>query len=63
MTLSDVGLLQRLDRRVERQDHVVDDPTDADAVHIVPGVERVAFDVVGRRGEVQAEALEQHHST
>jgi hypothetical protein len=52
--LADVGLLEGLDSRVQRQDLVVDDRADPDLVDVVGGVEGVTLDVVGRRAEVQA---------
>jgi hypothetical protein len=59
--LADVRLLERLDARVEREDLVVVDRGDPDPVDVVGSVERMAPDVVGRRCEVEAEALEEHH--
>jgi hypothetical protein len=59
--LADIGLLQRLDARVQRQDLVVQDRADPDPVEVVGRVEGVPFDVVGRRAEVQGPAVEEHH--
>jgi hypothetical protein len=59
--LPDVGLLERLDARVEREDLVIDDRGDPDLVDVVVGAERMALEVVRRRAEVQAEAVEEHH--
>jgi hypothetical protein len=56
----DVRLLNRLDAWVERQDLQVVDRARGDAVDVVAGVERVAFDVVRWRAEVQRPAVEQH---
>ena len=58
--LPDVGLLDLLDAGVEREDLVIDDGGDTDAVDVVGRVERMALDVVGRGREVEAEAFEQH---
>jgi len=59
--LPDVRLLERLDARVQREDLIVDDRGDPDLVDVVGGVERMAVDIVGRRAEVEAEAVEEHH--
>jgi hypothetical protein len=59
--LAEVRLLERLDARVERELLILDDGGDADPVDIVGGVERMAPDVVRRRAEVEAPALEEHH--
>jgi hypothetical protein len=59
--LVDVGLLEGLDARVQRQDLVVEDRADPDPVDVVGGVEGVTLDVVRRRAEVQGPAVEQHH--
>ena len=59
--LADVGLLQRAYPRVEWQHLVVDDRGDRDVVDVVARVERMSLDVVGQRGEVEAEAFEEHH--
>jgi hypothetical protein len=52
---AEVGLLNDLDPRVEREDLVVDDRGERDPVDVVAGVERVALDVVRRRAKVQAQ--------
>ncbi len=59
--LPDVRPLERLDVRVEREDLVIDDRGDPDLVDVVGGVERMALDIVRRRAEVKAEAVEEHH--
>jgi hypothetical protein len=59
--LADVRLLERLDVRVEREDLVVDDRRDRDPVDVDCGVERMAFDVVGLRTEVEGPPVEEHH--
>ncbi len=59
--VADVGLLQDLDRRIERQLLVVDDRPDVDAVDVVRAVERVTGDVRRDLGQVHAEPFEQHH--
>jgi hypothetical protein len=48
-------------RRSSGEDLVVDDRVDPDPVDVVHGVERVAFDVVGRRAEVEGPPFEEHH--
>ena len=59
--LPDVALLELLHAGVEREDLVVEDRPDRDAVHIVARVERVSLDVHRRRAQVDPPALEQHH--
>jgi hypothetical protein len=60
--LADVGLLDHLDLRIERQDLQVIDRRRADPVDVVRRVERMAFDVVGWRAQVQRPAFEEHHA-
>jgi hypothetical protein len=52
--LAQVGLLNRLNPRVERKDLVVDDRADRDLVDVVAGAERVTLDVVRCRAQMQA---------
>src|SRR6266851_10148266 len=60
--LAQVGLLERVDARVQRQDLVVNDRADRDLVDVVAGVERVTLDIVWRRAQVQGPPFEQHHA-
>src|SRR3712207_2281131 len=58
--LANVRLLDGLHTRVERQHLVIDDRGDADPVDVVDCVERMAFDVIRWRAEVEAPPLEEH---
>src|SRR5919108_1465720 len=58
----DVRFLERLNARIERQDLVIDDRIDRDAVDIVPGVEGMSLYIVGRGAKVKGPTVEQHHS-
>jgi len=59
--LADVGLLERLNAGVEREDLVIDDRGDPDLIDVVGCLERMAHDVVGRGAEVEGPAVEEHH--
>jgi hypothetical protein len=58
--LADIGQLERLDPRIQRENLIVDDRSDANVIDVVGGVERVSLDVVRGRGQVKAETFEEH---
>jgi hypothetical protein len=59
--VADVGLLDVLDARVERQYLVVEDGPDGDPIDVVGGVEGMALDMEGRQAQVERPSIEEHY--
>src|SRR5215213_555871 len=58
--LADVRQLESLDPGVERENLIVEDRVDANAIDVVGGVERMSLNVVRGSGQMEAEAFKQH---